>query len=504
MMTNCKKCCVTQQPGMKEPFVEQLKGNAIFQLSLSSKELFHSNFLAWLAEDENTRNIFNQIMRNWLNNPTWAFDEKQMMIKREYKNFDFCICERIPQKQEEKNDEDNSEKDKAGSIIFVLENKFKSIPYKEQLERYHKKILDINGEFAKSHIKEELDKKRLTKEIAKNNQEIIRKYFSKTKYVLLNLATGLLAEQTKKDNTEVSSYIKTKANSDLIDDSEGVNAKWHIVTYADYAACLKQAILNDENWKNENGKDVQNKSFYKELINKYCEFIQTFSTHINAGLDAIKFDENSNWSILCNNNNGFQELRCNDVWQKLVMHKCAQHLISKIDTQKFDIDFNSSDKHIWEEEKDGNKDKLYIGIGFYHGEAFLEYKYRLSFQCDKSKDEKEPIFCLQQQGNNTLSVGVVVRGLKIPKKKNKKGKEENTKWNQEVENKVGKYYPTNIEYQGMNFYSYQGDYCSFFYYHLAEEDVKNSICKDANKKEYSICKTLDKMVELMNIATKGA
>lgn len=36
-------------------FVETLKNNPIFQLSLSSKELFHSNFLAWLAEDDNTR-----------------------------------------------------------------------------------------------------------------------------------------------------------------------------------------------------------------------------------------------------------------------------------------------------------------------------------------------------------------------------------------------------------------------------------------------------------------
>lgn len=30
----------------QEDFVKELKANAIFQLSLSSKELFHSNFLA--------------------------------------------------------------------------------------------------------------------------------------------------------------------------------------------------------------------------------------------------------------------------------------------------------------------------------------------------------------------------------------------------------------------------------------------------------------------------
>lgn len=464
---------------MNDSFVEKLKGNAIFQLSLSSKELFHSNFLAWLAEDKNTRDIFNQIMRNWLNDPTWAFDENQMMIKREYKNFDFCICEKISQK---KNDarENQEEEYIPGSIIFVLENKFKSIPYKEQLVRYHQKVLDINGDIAKFHTKKELRKERLTKEMVTKNQDIIKKYFSKTKYVLLSLATGLLAEQIKKNSTEDSFYIETTAKSDLLDETTAksdlldvTTAKWHIVTYADYAACLKDAIQNDENWKDEKGKDVQNKKFYTELINKYCEFIQIFSTHINASLNAIKFDDSSNWSILCNNDNGFQELRCNDVWQKLVMHKCAQHLNSKIVKQKFIIDFNSSDKHIWEEEKKGNKNKLYIGIGFYHGEAFLEYKYRLSFPSDNPDDEEEPIFCLQQQGNNTLSVGVVVRGLKIPKKKNKKDQEGNTKWNQEVENKVGKYYPTNIEFQGKKFYSYQGNYCSFFYYHLAEEDVKN-------------------------------
>lgn len=486
---------------MKNSFVKQLKGNAIFQMSLSSKELFHSNFLAWLAEDENTRDIFNQIMRNWLNDPTWKFDENQMMIKREYKNFDFCICEKISLKKNDARDEQEEEYI-PGSIIFVLENKFKSIPYKEQLQKYHQKVLDINVNIAKFHTKKELDKTRLTKEIATNNKEIIKKHFTKTKYVLLNLATGLLAEQTEKDNSEDSSYIETTAKSDLLDVT---TVKWHIVTYADYATRLDEAIQNDKNWKDEKGKDVQNKGFYKKLIHEYCEFVLTFSTHINDCLDTIKFDENSNWSILCNDDNGFQELRCNDIWQKLVMHKCAQHLISKIDNQKFDIDFNSSDKHIWEEEKKGNKDKLYIGIGFYHGEAFLEYKYRLSFQSDEPFDEKEPILCLQQQGNNTLSVGVVIRGLKIPKKKNKSNQEkEKQKWDQEVENKVGKYYPTNIEYHNKKYYSYQGDYCSFFYYHLAEKEVGSISSKDTDKKEYSICKTLDKMIELMNIAIKSS
>lgn len=49
--------------------VETLQNNPIFQLSLSSKESFHSNFLAWLAEDKNTRGIFNQLMASLVERP---------------------------------------------------------------------------------------------------------------------------------------------------------------------------------------------------------------------------------------------------------------------------------------------------------------------------------------------------------------------------------------------------------------------------------------------------
>lgn len=47
---------------MNNLFVDALQNNPIFQLSLSSKELFHSNFLAWLAEDKNTQALFKKIL----------------------------------------------------------------------------------------------------------------------------------------------------------------------------------------------------------------------------------------------------------------------------------------------------------------------------------------------------------------------------------------------------------------------------------------------------------
>lgn len=69
-----------------------------------------------------------------------------MEVKREYKNFDFSICEKII----------NDEESETGKIRLVLENKFKSIAYKAQLDNYKKKVDDLNEEADKAQCKVEL------------------------------------------------------------------------------------------------------------------------------------------------------------------------------------------------------------------------------------------------------------------------------------------------------------------------------------------------------------
>ena len=117
------------------------------------------------------------------------------------------------------------------------------------------------------------------------------------------------------------------------------------------------------------------------------------------------------------------------------MYECAKYLVSLLDN-KFTIDYNSNDKHIWEDKKNvipQEKEKLYIGIGFFHGEAFLEVKFLMP---------NGSIFCLQQQGNNSLSVGLVVKGCNIPES-NKKDSE----WNEEVIKTIGNKFPKGIDFQ---------------------------------------------------------
>lgn len=94
-----------------------LSSSPLFNLSLSSKELFHSNFLAWLAQ--HYPDFFVEICKELGCKADWS--KAKWNVKREYMNFDLCIT---------------SDK----KIVMVLENKVKSIPTKAQLDEYVEKL----------------------------------------------------------------------------------------------------------------------------------------------------------------------------------------------------------------------------------------------------------------------------------------------------------------------------------------------------------------------------
>lgn len=352
-----------------DTFVEELNNNPIFHLSLSAKELFHSNFLAWLAVDKKTQALFKKILYTWLGEDTFDYNTDCMEVKREYKNFDFSICEKIT----------NDKESKTGRIRLVLENKFKSIAYKAQLENYQKKVDALNEEADKAQCKAKLKLNSAKFENWKENAKL-----PKTKYILLTLAEDFLDKEAVKESG------------------------WIIVTYADYSKTLHDNL------------DLVKDKFYKELLEKYCEFIDAFYTYINNNLEQIKYTDN--WEILKKMDSS--PLRCNDIWQKLVMHQCALQLAKKLE-KKFGKDFQpiivTSDQEIWGENGTENKDKLFMRVSYYHGEALLELKYLIP---------QKGIFVLQQQGNHPLRAGF----LDMLSKKTKYSKKDDTKnWNEETD-----------------------------------------------------------------------
>ncbi|WP_278410574.1 YqiA/YcfP family alpha/beta fold hydrolase [Phocaeicola coprocola] len=98
---------------MAKGFKEALRTSPLFNLSLCSKELFHSNFLYWLGTTHCA--LFVAVCKELGCKVNWNASPEN--IKREYCNLDLCAC-------------------CDRQITFILENKVKSIPQKSQLDRY--------------------------------------------------------------------------------------------------------------------------------------------------------------------------------------------------------------------------------------------------------------------------------------------------------------------------------------------------------------------------------
>lgn len=105
-----------------EEQLQRLNRSPLFAISLSGKELSHSNFWAWLLEQEvEGKHPFIEVFIPdfYQNGCTY------ISVEREKNHIDLTI----------------TYKNKANETeVLIIENKIKSIPTKEQLMRYEKKL----------------------------------------------------------------------------------------------------------------------------------------------------------------------------------------------------------------------------------------------------------------------------------------------------------------------------------------------------------------------------
>lgn len=127
---------------------ERLKSNPMFHFSLSSKELFHSNFLAWLWD--NKRKSGNEFLKSFVekigdeNNARIIsqIEKNQYIIEREKNHIDLTIIIH----------EDNAKKINNEIPInliltkIYIELKVKSLPDYDQLDDYYNKLTNNNRE----------------------------------------------------------------------------------------------------------------------------------------------------------------------------------------------------------------------------------------------------------------------------------------------------------------------------------------------------------------------
>lgn len=126
------------------PVLERLKKSPTFAMSLGAKELFHSNFIAFLLESREPNMAPLQIgLRGLFGCPYQPGDENWCGVFRELHGLDLVL---VPVKKVEPS---NCVSVEAGSGSFeliqercaVVELKLKAIPTLEQLERYKSKLV---------------------------------------------------------------------------------------------------------------------------------------------------------------------------------------------------------------------------------------------------------------------------------------------------------------------------------------------------------------------------
>lgn len=127
--------------------IENLEKNVLFNASLGSKELFHSNIIAWFLEQQNKDGEF-EALRLFIKEVAKLdvgiiTEENNPIIAREENKIDLTI---------------KWKQDKDWNLIFI-ENKMKSIPTSQQLCDYDKKIDALWGTMTKG--------KKLTRHVRK-------------------------------------------------------------------------------------------------------------------------------------------------------------------------------------------------------------------------------------------------------------------------------------------------------------------------------------------------
>jgi hypothetical protein len=221
--------------------IKNLKNNFLFQASLGSKELFHSNMLAWILGQKNYKEEF-EVLKLFVKNVSGENLPKltdgeypDFRIEREQQNIDLIIKWR---------DGD------FWKLIFI-ENKMKSIPNIEQLKQYNAKI-------------EKFLKSKTNLEIAKNTSKSLTRQL-------------------------VGKYILTPLKSEIQDNAKEIG--WENITYSEEIINFLEEI---KDFEFANAKETN----IKMVIEKYISLLADQNEIIRSlNLDSLKNFKNKHYDF---------------------------------------------------------------------------------------------------------------------------------------------------------------------------------------------------------------
>ena len=470
---------------MKEQDVKcykDLDKSPMFKLSLSSKELFHSNFLEWLStvEMEQFKKLILQMagVKSGEERDDWTWNLK-WEVKREYNNFDLCIVEGNSKGNVEEEEDFSQERElpldgdgnehaeevQDGRILFVLENKVKSIPYEDQLKQYSTEAEELNRKFYYKEAEKEVnvaekerDENKTIMLMEKNNPKV---WYKREKSKSKNADKKWFRWDKEKKNWEELEY-KEISNKDLVsfsktnyystyekdeknnkeiryvllslakdfpnmpkknqfwnisiskDPNKTVLVRWKIVPYRKYVDFVESLFLTNGNI-----------DLAHLIIKDYCGFVCNLSCladnwkkNYRGNKPFLHFD----WDVKKENEKYIRKFkkdfiaardhRIHDLYQKLKysflctkLYDEVKNIVSNMD--EIDNVYPSNQGGLFKKDSSYNVKKyIYVNYTYLHGEPLLEINIHPSFY---NKDGYEICYTIQVQG------GVYEHGLQVRK-----------------------------------------------------------------------------------------
>lgn len=264
---------------MLQQIANALEASPMYNLSLSSKELFHSNFLAWLGNNKSTKqffvNVINELVEELNLQPSGDW-----IVKREDDHFDLSIKE-------------NGDK---GKYLLVIENKVKSLPQKKQLNDYRSKNIKGKDDGTKFLLLTLVDRypnkpiegweKKTYENLAcimhaqdkttiidkyersliedyiifiKNLNNLVKEWNSETVFAQkmsvdlpklqdlhVKLQFGRYCKELRKKIREIRNDVVVYDDNDIPEDADIVNSKVYVKVYWEYASKGQEGILDVE------------------------------------------------------------------------------------------------------------------------------------------------------------------------------------------------------------------------------------------------------------------
>lgn len=310
---------------------DDLKNNPVFNMSLSGKEIFHSNVLAWLLSETNDNDEATstaKALTKLFPPKDLKADEKAeekyrvLTVFREKNDFDLLIvylekddyegfknarenaADDFKINIEDASDEikfDNAKKDVlkpqmdclAKCKFVVIENKFKAIPDSEQLDRYYFEICGYKKNTKNEwHNNKNINLVNIANVKFEKNGKIQINESNTTCYLLApQKAIELFADNPDCSLTEYKNQNNNETGSSL-------NVIWNLITYDDVLKAIQKNM----------GK------IDKPILDNYIDFT---SKMLELSTEAVALNKNTKLYAFEETVNNLRSIRIHDFYEKL-------------------------------------------------------------------------------------------------------------------------------------------------------------------------------------------